>query len=180
MAFTRSTNDDSLRWLSGRAQARRCSNCFLHVTHYPTKNPAADRRSRAYILRVFPLLSSGVNTTTLQVTQNRPLSPIWPRDTDPCAAYNFNVAWSCSQSRWAQLIRAFRSSVCACRYWDHRGNLDIFDTKPRSYESHIRRITQRVENTWHSYCHFSKGTFSYLSDSTSSQEFSRSYLNSRI
>ena len=57
------------------------------------------------------------------------------------------------------------------------------NTKHRSYEGHIGRITQPVENTWHSYGQFSQGTF-YLSDSMSrnqlSQKFSRSYLNSRI
>jgi len=54
MAFTHSTNDDPLRWLSGRTQARRCSNCFPHAAHYPTKNPTTDRCSRAHIFRVFP------------------------------------------------------------------------------------------------------------------------------
>ena len=38
-----------------RTQARRCSNCFPHAAHYPTKDPSADRCSRAYILRAFPL-----------------------------------------------------------------------------------------------------------------------------
>ena len=33
---------------------RRCSNCFPHAAHYPTKNPTADGCSRAHILRVFP------------------------------------------------------------------------------------------------------------------------------
>ena len=63
------------------------------------------------------------------------------------------------------------------------GIIEGINTKHRSYEGHIRRITQRVENTWHSYGQFSQGTF-YLSDSTSwnqlSQKFSRLYLNSCI
>jgi len=63
------------------------------------------------------------------------------------------------------------------------GIIEGINTKHHSYEGHIRRITQPVENTWHSYGQFSQGTF-YLSDSMSwnqlSQKFSRLYLNSRI
>jgi len=65
MTFTYSTNDDPLRWLSGRVQARRCLNCFSHAAHYPTKNPTVDRYSWAHIFCVFSLLSSDVNTITL-------------------------------------------------------------------------------------------------------------------
>ena len=123
------------------------------------------------------LLSSDVYASTLQVKQNRPLSHLSDPETPTLII-----------STWLYLALKV-DEPNSLELFDHlsalvgTGIIEGINTKHRSYEGHIRRITQRVENTWHSYGQFSQGTF-YLSDSMSrnqlSQKFSRWYLNSRI
>ena len=126
---------------------------------------------------VSPLLSSDVHASTLQVTQNRPLSRLSDPETPTLIISTWlNLAFKVDEPNSLELFDHLSVLVGT-------GIIKGTNTKHRSYEGHIGRITQPVENTWHSYGQFSQGTF-YLSDSMSrnqlSQKFSRSYLNSRI
>ena len=77
-----------------------------------------------------------MNTTALQVTQN------WPHLSDPETPTLVRLVIS----TWLNLALKF-DEPNSLELFDHlsalvgTGNLDIFNTEPRSYEGHIRRIT---------------------------------------